>query len=327
MRAVVVKEYGDVTGMYLEEVDRPVPGAGEVLVRVVKTSVNFADIKARRGGKGNKLPFIPGLDAAGIVEELGEGCRSVSVGQRVICFPDNGSYAEYVIVREVLVFPIPDEMNMTVAAASPVVSFLSHRLLTDVARMVKGESVLIHAAAGGVGTTAARLAKQLGAGLVIGTVGSEEKAGIAREAGVDEVILYKEEDFAQRVNDLTNGNGVDIVLDSISGEVTERSLTCLAPYGRLVHFGNAGGPPGMIRSVDLHSSCRSILGFSLGTTRKKRPETLQETADAVIPMLASGRLTVDVGHEFSLSGIQEAHVLMENRKSKGKIVISVGEER
>ncbi|WP_317949126.1 quinone oxidoreductase family protein, partial [Rossellomorea marisflavi] len=119
MRAVVVKEYGDVTGMYLEEVDRPVPGAGEVLVRVVKTSVNFADIKARRGGKGNKLPFIPGLDAAGIVEEIGEGCRIVSVGQRVICFPDNGSYAEYVIAREVLVFPIPDEMNMTVAAASP----------------------------------------------------------------------------------------------------------------------------------------------------------------------------------------------------------------
>ncbi|KQU63533.1 quinone oxidoreductase [Bacillus sp. Leaf406] len=326
MRAVVVKEYGDVTGMYVEEVDRPVPGAGEVLVRVVKTSVNFADIKARRGGKGNKLPFIPGLDAAGIVEEIGEGCRNVSVGQRVICFPDNGSYAEYVIAREVLVVPIPDEMNMTVAAASPVVSFLSHRLLTDVARMKKGESVLIHAAAGGVGTTAASLAKQLGAGLVIGTVGSEGKAQVARKAGVDEIILYKEIDFARRVNELTNGEGVDIVLDSISGEVTERSLTCLAPYGRLVHFGNAGGPPGNIQTIDLHSTCRSILGFSLGTTRKKRPETLQETAEAVIPMLTSGRLTVDVGHEFSLDEIRETHVLMENRGSKGKIVIRIGEE-
>jgi NADPH:quinone reductase len=143
----------------------------------------------------------------------------------------------------------------------PIVSFLSYKLLADIAILEQGETVLIHAAAGGVGTTAIQLAKILGAGLVIGTVGSERKIADALEAGADHVLYYEHDNFAEKVNQLTKGEGVNIILNSISRKVTEQSLHCLAPYGRLVHFGNSSGNIGHFNTLDVHSSCRSILGF------------------------------------------------------------------
>ena len=169
--------------------------------------------------------------------------KNIYPGQRVIAFPQNGSYAEYVVANENLTFALPDEVDFQTAAACPIVSFTSYNLLANVARLQQGESVLIHAAAGGIGTTAIQLAKLLGAGTVIGTVGSEEKK-IALDAGADYVIGHQDEDFVEKVNELTNGEGVDVILDSISGTVSERSLKCLAYYGRLIHFGNASGEIG-----------------------------------------------------------------------------------
>lgn len=324
MKAILVTELGGPEMMQYSEVDRPTITPGQVLIRVEMTSVNFADIKARYGKKGaTKLPFIPGLDATGVIEEVGSAVQKLKVGQRVVAFPANGSYAEYVACDEALTFVLPDQISTETAAASPVVSFTSYQLLAKVARIAKGETVLIHAAAGGIGTTAIQLAKLLGAGRVIGTVGSRVKADLALSAGADHVIVNDSEDFVEKVRELTDGAGADIILDSISGTVTERSMECLAWYGRLVHFGNASGQIGQIRSVDLHASCRSVLGFSFGTTRKLRPHLLQETAQQVLQYLADGSLEIKIGRRYSLEEAASAHAWVESRASTGKVLLEV----
>ncbi len=324
MKAVIVTAFGGPEYLKYTDVDMPVIKPNQVLIRVEKTSVNFADIKSRYGKKGaGQLPFIPGLDAAGIIEKVGSEVQNLWVGQRVIAFPAGGSYAEYVVADETLTFPLPDSIDFDTAAACPIVSFTSYKLLADVARLEQGETVLIHAAAGGVGTTAIQLAKRLGAGLVIGTVGNESKAAIAREAGADHVICYEQEDFAQKVNELTNGKGADVILDSVSGWVSEKSLLCLAPYGRLVHFGNAGGETGRFTTQDLHASCRSVLGFSLGTTRKLRPHLLRDTANQVFRYLAEGSLQIKIGRRFPLKEAAKAHEWVESRQSTGKVLLEV----
>jgi len=324
MKAVVITEFGKPDVMKYIDVDLPQFTSKQVLIRVEKTSVNFADIKSRYGKKGNgNFPFIPGIDAAGVIEEIGSEVQHLKVGQRVITFPSKGSYAEYIVADENLTFVIPDQLDFDLAAASPIVSFLSYKLLADVARLEQGETVLIHSAAGGVGTTAIQLAKILGAGKVIGTVGSKNKVDFALDAGADHVICYESEDFSEKVNELTNGTGANIILDSVSGWVSERSLDCLAPYGRLVHFGNSSGGIGRFKTTDFHSSCRSILGFSLGTTRKQSPELLQETAQNVFRYLADGSLKIKIGHHFPLSEASKAHELVENRLSTGKVLLDV----
>lgn len=327
MHAIVVTDYGSPEVMKYMTVDTPAFKPNQVLIRVMATSVNFADVKARYGNKngGNKPPFIPGLDVAGVIEDVGSEVKHFKVGQRVVAFPKNGSYAEYAVADETLTFLIPDELGFEIAAASPIVSFTAYKLLADVARIVKGETVLIHAAAGGVGTTASQLAKILGASCVIGTVGNQSKVQTALESGCDHVICYDNSDFFTEVNDITGGRGVDIVLDSIAGSVSEKSLQCLANYGRLIHFGNSSGEVGHFQTKNLHSSCRSVLGFSLGTTRKERPHLLRDTANHVFKYLANDELTIKIGHRFRLEDAPKAHRLVENRNSVGKVLLTVNE--
>lgn len=321
MKAVVVTEFGGPGVLNFIDVEVPSIQAHQVLIKVDATSVNFADIKSRYGRKGAKLPFIPGLDATGVITQVGESVKGLNAGQRVIAFPSEGSYAEYIVANEALTFVIPDEIGMETAAACPIVSFLSYKLLADLARIEKGETVLIHAAAGGVGTTSIQLAKLLGAGKVIGTVGSEEKKQVALQSGADYVINYTSEDFSTVVNDVTDGEGANVILDSIAGKVSEQSMNCLAPYGRLIHFGNSSGEVGNFKTAELHSSCRSVLGFSLGTTRSKRPEILKATAEKVLPLIAEGKLTFHIGNQFDLKDAKQAHELVEGRKSVGKVLL------
>ncbi|MGE7666952.1 quinone oxidoreductase family protein [Ureibacillus composti] len=325
MKAVVINEFGGPEVLKYIEVDTPTIESNQVLIRVDATSVNFADIMTRQGKfhAAGKPPIIPGMDATGVITEVGSEVQNLKVGQRVIAFPKTGSYAEYIVADENLAFVLPEKVDYRKAAASPLVSFTSYKLLADVGRLVQGESVLIHAAAGGIGTTAIQLAKILGASRVIGTVGSESKISTALEAGADDVINYEQEDFVEKVNELTGGKGVDVILDSIGGKVAEKSLDCLAMYGRLVNFGNASGEIGQVKTVDLHSSCRAVLGFSLGTTRNNRPELLRETAERVLEYLADGRLDIKIGNTFSIEEASEAHRLIESRQSVGKIVLEV----
>ncbi|WP_338776971.1 NADPH:quinone oxidoreductase family protein [Metabacillus sp. FJAT-52054] len=323
MKAIIVEEFGSTDHMKYIEWETPEPASHEVLIQVEKTSVNFADIKGRYGKKGAKTPYIPGLDLAGTVVWTGEGVTKFHPGQRVIAFPSSGSYAEFAVADEQLTFAIPESMDWSTAAGFPVVSFTSYQLLADVGRLQPGETVLIHAAAGGIGTTAIKLAKRLGASQVIGTVSRAEKIKAAYQAGADHVICMESEDFAPVVTEYTGGLGADVILDSISGEVSEKSLSCLAPYGRLVHFGNAGGKAGHFKTSDLHASCRSVLGFSFGTTRKKRPHLLQNTASKVFSLFEEGVLTIEIGNRFPLEQAAAAHDLIESRMSTGKVLLDV----
>jgi NADPH2:quinone reductase len=323
LKAVFVTRLTGPEGLEVREVEKPTPAPNQVLIRVAATSVNFADIKSTYGNYHNagEPPFIPGLDAAGTVEAIGSDVKQISIGDRVIGFPKNGSYAEYIVVEEPLVFAIQDAIDFETAAACPTVSFTSYKLLADVARLTEGETVLIHAAAGGIGTTAIQIAKLLGAGNVIGAVSDLNKASVVREVGADHVISY--DGFSEKVKELTNGKGADVILDSLAGSITEESLQCLAPYGRLVNFGNASGRPGQISSYDLHSSCRSVLGFSLGTTRSKRPELLQSAANTILPWLAEGHLKMNISRQFPLAEAAKAQAWVESRKSTGKLILTV----
>lgn len=322
MKAILVEQFGSAHNMKYVDIEIPAIRANQVLIRVMVTSVNFADIKARNGNKGQgKLPYIPGLEASGIIEKVGDEVTSFFPGQRVMAFPQNGSYAEYVAADENLTFVIPDHISFEVAGSCGIVSFLSYKLLADIAHLQHGDQVLIHSASGGVGTTAIQVARALGAKTIIGTVGHETKTLVAFEAGADHVLCYTNEDFSQSVKKLTNGLGVNIILDSIGGEITEQSLNCLSKYGRLVIFGNSSGKYAQLQTSELHSSCRSVLGFSLSTTRKEQPESLKEASSQVFRMLESGQITIKISEKLPLKEASLAHQFIESRKSTGKIIL------
>lgn len=324
MKAILVEQFGSTENMRYVDVEVPSIGSKQVLIRVMATSVNFADVKARYGNKGQgKLPFIPGLEASGIIEQVGDEVASLAVGQRVMAFPHHGSYAEYIVADENLTFAIPDSIPFDVAGSCGIVSFLSYKLLADVANIQDQDQVLIHSASGGVGTTAIQVARALGAKTIIGTVGNESKIPVALEAGADHVICYTHENFVQRVNDITNGTGANIILDSIGGEITGQSMNCLSLYGRLVVFGNSSGQYAQLKTSELHSSCRSVLGFSLGTTRKERPQVLKDTSLQVFRMLERGQIKLNISQKLPLKDAPLAHQFIESRNSTGKIVLYV----
>lgn len=321
MKAITVAELGDPKVLEYKEVDKPSVGKNQVLIRTSATSVNYADIMKRRKNSGADPPFVPGLDVAGIIETVGSEVDIFKKGQRVIAFPSEGSYAEYTVADENLVFILPESLNIETAAASALVAFTSYHLLHEVGKIQPGDNVLIHAASGGIGTTAIQIAKILGAGKVIGTVGDDAKKETAKQAGADFVVNNKDHDFIEQIQEFTDDYGVDIILDSVAGKIGEQSMRTLALYGRFVNFGMASGQPVNFKSTDLHSSCRSALGFSIITTFKNRPEILQSTAKKVLNYLETGELKIIIGKRFSLNEAYIAHELIESRKSTGKVLL------
>lgn len=320
MKAIVVEKFGGPEVLKVKNIEIPSIQENEVLIKTKAISVNFADIKTRKGDfhAAGQPPIIPGLDAAGIVEKVGEGVEDIKEGDRVIVFPKNGSYAEYIVSDSELVFKIPDSMDFNTAAASPLVAFTSYQLIKNIGRLEKGETILIHAAAGGIGTTAIQIAKHLGAGTIIGTVGSDEKISIAKDAGADIVINYNKEDFRAVIEQKLGEQPVDVILDSVAGDVFQKSLECLAPYGRLVNFNSSSGKAGTLDTKQLHSSCRAVLGFSMGTTIKKRPHMLKDIAKEVIPLLADKKINMLINKIYRFEEAPDAHRLLESRKSIGK---------
>ena len=326
MRAIVVQETGPPEVLKLREVNKPKPAADQVLIQVEAISVNFADIKARQGqyhGVAAESAFTPGLDCAGIVTEVGEQVKRFKPGQRVMAFPAGGSYAEFVVASEKLTYPVPDGISSETATASLTVGITAYNVIQKIARIKKGETILIHAAAGGIGSTAIQLAKLFGASKIIGTVGSDEKIDHAKSFGADEVINYRSTDFVEQVNELTEGKGADVILDTVAGENFEKSLKCLAPFGRIVSFGHAneGSQPGIAKTSELHSSCRSVLGYSTGTYRKNRPEFLKEGAEKITEFLLQKQVRIIISKSFALADAAEAHAHIESRESVGKVLL------
>lgn len=318
MKAIVVEANGGPENLRYKDVPEPQPGPGQVKIRTVFTSLNYADVQARRGGydAGSKPPFIPGLDAVGVVEELGDGVTGLAIGQRVAAFPSGGSYAEAVVAPLSLTYPVPDTLSDEQVSGLTVL-VTAYNILTWAGRLQKGETVLVHAAAGGVGSTAVQLAKAMGA-TVIGTASSPEKLEFIRQLGADHALLYT--NFAPKVLEITE-SGADVILDSIAGETFNQGLACLAPFGRLVVFGHASGEAGTLDTRPLHRQTKAVIGYSSGHYRRSRPELLRPTVEAVFKHLEKGDVRLHIGAKFHLSEAAKAHALMEGRQSTGKILL------
>lgn len=321
MHAVVVEETGGPEKLLWRERPEPVPGPGMVAVRVGLTSVNFADIQARRGTGVTKTPFTPGLDGMGTVIAVGEGVKRVRAGDRVSVNPDDGSYAEVVLAREILVFPV-DASISDEAAASITVLVTAWNILHLVARIAPGETVLIHAAAGGVGSVLVQMAREAGAGRIFATAGSPAKLEIARGFGADVVIDYTTDDFSKIVLDATEKRGVDVICDAIGGEVFAKGLEALAFFGRHVVYGQSGGSHGSLTTDLLHRSNRAVLGYSSGHYRRNRPLALAPAVEGAFKLVSAGKVRILEGGRFALKDAAKAHELVQSRASSGRVFLT-----
>jgi NADPH:quinone reductase len=303
----------------LESVDVPPPGEGEVLIRHNAIGVNLIDTYHRSMDAGQYAiarPATLGVEAAGVVEALGSGVESVKVGDRVAYWNFLGAYAERRIVPAWRLVPIPDDISDQVAAAALLKGATAYYLLHRIWSVKKGDSVLIHAAAGGVGTLLCQWANHLGA-TVIGTVGSPEKVNIAQRSGCSHVILYREQDFVTEVRRVTDGKGVNVVFDSVGRDTFSKSLDCLCPLGMMVNFGQASGPVDPLDiSVLAQKGSLFLAKPTLATFTQTRGDLL-ELANGVYTALRVKGINVEIGHSAPLAEAPEVHRILESRKTTG----------
>ncbi len=320
MHAIVVHQHGGPEVLSWEEVETPEPGRGEARLRIEAVGLNFVDVYHRTGLYPLSLPFTPGTEAAGVVDAVGPEVSTVAVGDRVAYVLKVGAYAEYATVSAERLVKIPESIETRTAAAAMVQGMTAHFLATSTYPIRNGDAVLIHAAAGGVGLLLVQVAKRAGA-RVIGTVSTEEKAQLAREAGADHVIRYTERDFEPEVQRLTEGRGVQVVYDSVGKDTFERSLKSLARRGMLVLFGQSSGP---VPSFDPQRLAR---GGSLFLTRPSLAhytathEELVWRASEVLNAVRSGELKLRIEREYPLAEAAEAHRALEGRETMGKVLL------
>jgi NADPH2:quinone reductase len=320
MKAIQVEQFGGPEFLNYTNVSKPAPASGEVSIQIEAASVNYADTMQRRGAYpgGPQPPYIPGLEVAGRIVELGTDVSGQEIGRRVMTLTGRGGYAEFVNVPAQMVMPAPEGFSAEEAAAFPVVFLTAYFSLKRYGRLQSGESVLIQAAGGGVGTAAVQLAKQMGA-RVFACAGSDEKLERVRELGADEIVNYKTDDFAEIVKQLTGGRGIDLVLETVGGEVFEKSLRILAPFGRLVTYGAAGGQPGSVNARTLIMNNVTVTGVNLNLIART-PEIGPGMCE-LFGMIQGTNIRPVIGHTFALSQAADAHRLIESRDSFGKIVL------
>lgn len=324
MRAVRVEALGGPEVLRPAEVPLPEIGEGEVLIRAAYAGVNFADVKARRGGHhiARPVPYLPGLDVSGTVAAVGEGVEGLRVGQRVAVATDGGAYAEYVKARAVLSYPLPDPDVDLREVAGIVAMMTAYNVLMRKAALQADETVLIHAAAGGVGTLLLQLARHAGAGRVLAVVGSDAKTPVAREFGADEVIVSRGEGYGEAL-DAVAPDGVDVVADGVGGAMFAAAFERLATYGRIVNFGNAAGDPPTLDPSGMHKKNLTVIGYSSGTYRKSRPQGVLRAATRMLELHAEGALRVPIGEVFPLERAADAHRAIESRASTGKLLLEI----
>ncbi|ELY51388.1 NAD(P)H quinone oxidoreductase [Natronorubrum bangense JCM 10635] len=321
MKAIQVADYGDSDQLELVDADLSEPGPGEVRLEVEAAGINFADIMQRRGvyPGGPDAPYHPGMEAAGTIDATGEGV-GLDEGDRVVAMLNGGGYAEYATANAQMLFPIPEGMGFEEAAGFPVQFLTAHSCLFEWGGLEEDESVLIQAAAGGVGTAAVQLASNHGAE-VFGTASTQEKLDLAAELGCDHPINYTETDFREVVDDETDGEGVDLVLESVGDDVFERSLDAMAHFGRMVTYGVASGVPAAAENRRLLFENKSVSGFHLGQAATHDPSRIMKAVPELTESLTTGDLEVIVGESFALEDAAEAHQYIEDRKSSGKVVL------
>src|SRR5215207_7566133 len=323
MKTIQVSEFGDSGVLEHVEIERPSPGEGEILVEVKSAGVNYADTMRRRNQylEETPLPFVPGSEIAGTVAELGPGAEDVSEGDRVVTLLGTGGYADYAVVSAQNLIPIPDEMDFDEAAAIPLQGLTAYHVLKTSGMLEEGESVLVHAAAGGVGTYAVQMAKLMGASLVIATASTQEKLDLAKNLGADLLINYTEEDWPDQVREATNGEGADVILEMVGGDFIQKNLECLAAFGRMVVYGSASGDRGTLAPMELMHHNQEVAGFYLPQLMT-RPELFGPSLEEVLGWLSSGDLVLTIGARYPLEQAREAHDALEGRQTTGKIVLN-----
>jgi NADPH2:quinone reductase len=303
-------------------VDLPVPKpkANEAVVKIAAIGVNFIDVYFREGRYPSALPFVDGQEAAGTVTEVGSDVKSVKPGDRVAYTGVIGAYAEYAAVPADRLVHVPDKITDQQAAAAMLQGMTAHYLVNSTYPLKKGETALIHAAAGGVGLLLVQMAKSIGA-RAIGTVGTEEKAKLAREAGAEEVIIYTQQDFEVEIKRLTENKGVHVVYDGVGKSTFEKGLNVLRPRGYMVLFGGASGavppfdPIALSQKGSLFLTRPSLLHYI--ATRQE----LEQRSSDVFNMILAGKLKLRIGHVYKLEEVQQAHRDLEGRKTTGKILL------
>jgi NADPH2:quinone reductase len=329
MKAIICEAWGGPEHLRLQEVPDPTAGPGQVLVRVHAAGLNFADVAMRLGLYPGTppAPLRLGFEVSGVVESVGEGVTEFAPGDRVMALPnahEHGGYAEKTVADAASVLPLPPTLSLEEGAAFLVVFLTAYGCLKLCGHLQAGETVLIHAAGGGVGTAAVQLAKRWGA-KVIATAGTDEKLARVKDLGADVTINYRTGPFEEAVKEATKGRGVDVVLESVGGEVFEKSLRLLAPLGRLVTVGLASKTPNEVRTSSLLFHSWAIAGFHMSSL-SSRPGLFRSCYDTLLPLLEEGAIRPVIGHRFPLSEASEAHRLLEGRGSFGKVILLTGAE-
>ena len=320
MKAIRVEAFGGPEVLRLVELPEPEPGPGEIVVRSHAAGVNYIDVYHRSGLYKNPLPLVLGQEGAGVVSEIGPDVTLFRRGDPVAWTNVAGSYAESVKVPAEKAVAVPEGVELRTAAAIMLQGLTAHYLVTSTFPLAKGHACLVHAAAGGVGLLLVQLAKRRGA-RVIGTVGSEAKAALARAAGADEVVLYTQEDFVAAVKRLTGGRGVDVVYDGVGRETGVKGLDCLALRGMLVLFGNASGPVAPIDPLLLSQKGSLFLTRPTLFHYVADRASLEARAADVLGDVAAKRLDVRIDRTWPLAEASEAHRALESRQTAGKVLL------
>ncbi len=320
MKAVRVHTLGGPEVLNYEDVEIPRPGPGEAQVKIAASGLNYLDVQYRIGRVKAPLPFVVGSEASGVVTDVGPGVTDLKVGDRVAWAMTLGSYAEYAVVPVSKLVALPPDVDMNVAAGVMLQGLTAHYLTHSTFALQPGDTALVHAAAGGVGSVIVQVARIVGA-RVLATAGTEAKAELAREAGAHDVIVYTKQNFVTEVKRLTAGKGVDVVYDSVGKDTFEGSLNCLRPRGMLALFGFSSG---LVPPFD-----PAILGIkgSLFLTRPglnqymaTRDELMSRMRD-IFAWLASGKLKIRIGHVFPMAEARRAHEELEARRTTGKVLL------
>ncbi len=319
MRAIQISKTGGPEVLELVEIPAPKPAAGQVLVKVAASGVNFIDTYLREGRYPAALPFIPGQEAAGTILEPGDGVGGFEVGDRVAWTNVRGTYAEMACPPAAELLKIPAKLKLEDAAAVLTQGLTAHYLAHDTYAIQRGDTVLVHAGAGGVGLLLTQMAKALGA-RVITTVSTEEKAELSREAGAEHVILYTHENFADAVKQYTGGEGLPVVYDSVGKTTFEDSLKCLRPRGLMALYGASSGAVPPMDPIRLMAGSLYLTRPTLKHYVTTRAE-LERRATIVFDWVASDKLKVRIGHRYKLEDAAQAHRDLEARKTTGKVLL------
>ena len=321
-KAIVVHETGGPEKLVWEDIDVGAPGPGQIRVKQSTAGLNYIDVYFRTGLYPFQLPGIMGMEGAGVVEAVGEGVTDFKVGDRVTYGGQPGSYAEARVMPTLKVVKLPDQIDDLTASAMMLKGLTAHYLLFRTYKVQPGDTILVYAAAGGVGLILCQWAKALGA-TVIGCVGSEEKAELVKANGCDHPVLYRDEDVVARVKDITGGKGVPVVYDSIGKATFMSSLDCLAPFGTMVTYGNASGKVDPVDLGILAPKGSLYVTRPTVATHTATQELVTEATDRIFDALITGKVKAHINHTYELKDAAKAHEALEARETTGSTVFTM----